>query len=443
VQEKPEPRQYARSGVPKNEVTINVLPNRPPARPRWLFVSCNFPADPERKVTAVYRRMGMFVEALRGLGTLDMLFFVEPDVAVDAESVERFRVRLADHWETDLRLQLCRRELPAERGRVAHYLRGALSVHGQPQYEMTSGERQLAAFEEALGRRPDGLFLHRLNAAMPALRSRHSLPPIAFDLDDIEHRKFVRMLRQPPVWPGKRLGYSWLPALRRAERRAVRAARRTFVCSEEDRTYLARWAGTAGVDVVPNATEIPPPPAPASEPAMLFLGSFAYGPNQAGVEWLLEQVWPRVRERLPEARLLLAGPGSRERVGASPPEGVEALGFVSELADAYGRARVACAPILAGGGTRLKIVEAAAYGRPVVSTTLGAEGLDLREGEHLLLADDPDDFAAACVELLSTPERCSRMGDAARAFVADHYDRAAIVDQVRDLLRGVAGTGEE
>lgn len=420
-----------------SEVTINVLPNPSPARARWLFVSCNFPADPERKVTAVYRRMGMFVEALSGLGSLDMLFFVEPDVAVDAESVERFRRRLADHWETDLRLQLCRRETPVERGRAAHYLRGALSVHGQPQFALTSGDRQLAAFEEALERRPDALFLHRLNAAMPMLRSTAARPPVALDLDDIEHRKFGRLLRQPPVWPGKRLGYAWLPALRRAERRAVRTARKTFVCSEEDRSYVAGWAKTAGVAVVPNATEIPPAPPPASDPAMLFLGSFAYGPNQAGVSWLLEEVWPRVRERMPEARLLLAGPGSREKVGASPPAGVEALGFVEDLADAYGQARVACAPILAGGGTRLKIVEAAAYGRPVVSTTLGAEGLDLRAGEHLLLADDPSEFAAACVELLSNPERCREMGDAARAFVADRYDRTAIVDQIGDLLRGV------
>lgn len=402
---------------------------------RWLFVSNNFPADPDRKVTAVYRRMGMFVEALCGLGSLEMLFFVEPKVPIDGESVERFRRRLAEHWETDLELQLCHREPVVERGRIAHYLTGAVSVHHQPRFALTSGNRQRAAFDEAIGRRPDALFLHRLNAAMPSLRSTRPLPPTAFDLDDIEHVKFVRMLRQPPAWTGKGLAYSWLPALWWAERRVIRTSRQTFVCSGQDRAYLRRTMKTSEVEVVPNATEIPPSPATASEPAMLFLGSFDYGPNRAGIDWLLTDVWPRIHERMPQARLLLAGPGSRAAFSESPPDGVEVLGFVDDLADAYGRARLACAPILAGGGTRLKIVEAAGYGRPVVSTSLGAEGLDLRNGEHLLLADAPERFAAACVELLADPARCQEMGSAARAFVAEHYDRSKVVGRVRDLLR--------
>lgn len=414
---------------------------QPSSRPRgpkkWLFVSANFPGDPARKITAVYRRMGMFIEALREFGSLDMLFYVERDVPIDAQSVERFRGRLAEHWGADLRLRLCHRQPALERGRMAHYLRGALSVHEQPPFALMSGRQQLAAFEAALEARPDALFLHRLNAAMPMLRSDGSLPPIAFDLDDIEHEKFVRMLRQPPVWFGKRLGYSWLPALRRAEGRVVRAARQTYVCSERDRAYLQRTMKTAGVEVVPNATEIPTSIPEATEPAMLFLGSFAYRPNQMGAEWLLGEVWPQVRERIPEARLLLAGPGSRELLAATTPDGVEALGFVEDLTEAYGRVLLACAPILAGGGTRLKIVEAAAYGRPVVSTSLGAEGLDLRDGEHLLLADEPDQFAAACVELLTDPDRCREMGSAARVFVTEHYERGTIVNHIRDLLGSI------
>lgn len=427
----------------RNEVRINSQASQAGGRIRWLFVSSNFPADPDRKVTAVYRRMGMFVEALRELGSLDMLFFVEPDVPVDAASVERFRCRLSEHWRTDLRLQLCQRQPVVERGRLAHYLAGASSVHRQPPFALTSGDRQRAAFDEAIGRRPDALFLHRLNAAMPSLRSSHPLPPTAFDLDDIEHVKFVRMLRQPPSWPGKRLRYSWLPALWRAERKVIRRSRQTFVCSEQDQEYLRRKMNTSAVEVVPNATEIPPTPAMAYEQAMLFLGSFSYGPNRAGVDWLLTEVWPRVLQRMPQAKLLLAGPGSRDAFGESLPDGVEDLGFVDDLADAYGRARIACAPILAGGGTRLKIVEAAAYARPIVSTSLGAEGLDLRSGEHLLLADDPQRFADACVELLGDPARCREMGAAGRAFVAEHYDRSKVVGRVRDLLRGVTAAGHD
>jgi glycosyltransferase involved in cell wall biosynthesis len=95
---------------------------------------------------------------------------------------------------------------------------------------------------------------------------------------------------------------------------------------------------------------------------------------------------------------------------------------------------VICCPIFVGGGTRIKILEAAAHGRPVVATRIGAEGLDMTDGEELLLRDDPESFAAACVELLRSSELCERLGTAAYRKALQQYDRRAILPLIRNYL---------
>jgi len=113
---------------------------------------------------------------------------------------------------------------------------------------------------------------------------------------------------------------------------------------------------------------------------------------------------------------------------------VEVTGVVPRLEPLYARTTVACAPIHAGGGTRLKILEAAAFGRPVVSTRLGAEGLDLRDGEEIVLRDDARGFAAACCRLMSEPAESRRVGEAARRRVAALYERTEVVSRLSRQL---------
>jgi glycosyltransferase involved in cell wall biosynthesis len=124
--------------------------------------------------------------------------------------------------------------------------------------------------------------------------------------------------------------------------------------------------------------------------------------------------------------------------------GVEFTGFVDDLEGLYQRSRVVCAPILAGGGTRIKIIEAAAYGKAVVATRVGAEGLNMRDGVELLLRDDPGSFADACLQLLNDAVLCERLGRAAYATVVRCYDRANIVSLIQGYLKedyNVGSTG--
>lgn len=400
------------------------------------FVSAQFPSDLRTSVYGGFQRMGMFIEALKGLGELDALFYVRPETPLDASHVREWEDRLSRHYDARLALDLCRLSpvIPPE-GRWQEYVRPALSIAHQFPFLQTAQEEQVAAARRLLSRKPDILFVHRLIGMVPILLSRMPLPPIYYDLDDVEHVSFVRSVRQPPLWPGKPLLYLRLPLLKRWESRAIRASRAAFVCSEEDRAQVKRAFGHDNVVVIPNAIALPDAKAFPDGQNLLFLGLLSYNPNTVAADHLIRDIWPRILSALPQARLLVAGArpewleSYRER-----PRGVSFLGFVDDLDKLYDEVSVVCCPILYGSGTRIKILEAAAYGRPVVSTTLGAEGLHLRDGEEILVRDDPAAFAEACIELLTNAPRAARIGRKARQVVEREHQRSIVVARVRTFV---------
>lgn len=407
---------------------------------RILFVSRQFPQDIVRSVHGVYIRMRVFLDALQEMAdALEMLFYVEEGVDASPAAMQQAEADMRSFWGIEATVTLCPVATPDDpRGFLNHYLRPATSFFAQSLYAGTAGPTQVAAFESALDARPEAIFVHRLDAMCPALLTRRPLPPIYLDLDDIEHVKVVRQLREPPFWPGKYLYYLQLPALLSGERRAIRLARKSFVCSDLDRDYLAtRWR-LPGVVTLPNAVSIPAEfgTEPGSR-SLLLVATYAYGPNIIAADFLVKDVWPLVREACPDARLIVAG-NKPERIPsfAQRPAGVEFTGFVSELEMLYRRAAIVCCPILSGGGTRIKILEAAAHGKAVVSTVVGAEGLELRDGVEIALHDGAPAFADACIELLGDPSRREALGRAAREAVARRYDRRRIVAQVKDEMSG-------
>jgi glycosyltransferase involved in cell wall biosynthesis len=411
---------------------------------RVLFVSRQFPHDIAKSVHGVYLRMRLFLDALAELAeTMEMLFYVEPAIDASPAAARRAEGDLHAAWGIRARVTLCPVAPPPDPVSFQeHYVRPATSMFAQLAYVGTSGVSQIAAFDAALGERPDAVFVHRLDAMCPALLTRRELPTTFLDLDDIEHVRWARQIRQPPIWPGKCLYYLQLPALIAGERRAVTLARKAFVCSDIDRRYLARWWRLPNVVTIPNAVAIPADYGHAPESkALLFLATYAYAPNIVAAEFLIKEVWPLVREACPEARLIIAG-NKPERIPSfgKHPSGVEFTGFVENLEPLYRRVRIVCCPVLSGGGTRLKILEAAAYGKAIVSTRIGAEGLDLRDGREILLRDGGAAFARACIELLNAPTVCEALGSAAREVVVRQYDRKQIVSQIKDEISQRPGT---
>ncbi|MBV9749969.1 MAG: glycosyltransferase [Acetobacteraceae bacterium] len=381
--------------------------------------------------------MDLFLSALRSFSReIEVAYFARQDEIDALGSLARHEAALAGAWGLPVRLNPV---ATRRRAKTAwnHYGAGALSVWQQDEYYYYTGPEQLARVAESLARGPDLVLASRLLAMRAFMRTGMRPPRLFLDLDDIEHKARLRAALAPPFWPGKALYTTHIPPIILAERRAVRMAEAAFVCSELDRRYLRRLGMGRNVEVVPNGLPVPPEPAPpAPDPTVLFLGTYGYQPNCDAADRLIRQIWPLVRAKVPEARLLIAGKGPEQIASfRSAPPGVTFTGFVDDLDQLYAGSRVVACPITAGGGTRLKLVEAASYGRPMVSTRVGAEGLDFLDGEEILLRDGDAEFAGACVVLLRDQAMCARLGDAARAKMKARYSAASAIARIAQLMR--------
>ncbi|WP_180357748.1 glycosyltransferase [Streptomyces sp. NP160] len=229
-------------------------------------------------------------------------------------------------------------------------------------------------------------------------------------------------------------------ALRRVE--SGRHADVVAVTSAVDEQALARVARHDRVVVVPNAWDEPAPLPPSAEPVVSFVALMSWTPNVEAAVWFAREVWPLVLQRVPAARLQLVGRNPTPAVQALAGESVVVTGTVDSLEPWYAATRVAVAPLLAGGGSRLKILEALAAARPLVATTVGAEGLEDLVGRGVVVADAPADLAREVADLLEEPERAAALGAAgARAVGTDHSWRAAVAPltaAVDALGRGAA-----
>jgi glycosyltransferase involved in cell wall biosynthesis len=400
-----------------------------------LFVSIHFPHDLSTCTQGVYKRMSMFIDAIKEIGEVDMLFFVPPETKVSSEKIAETERAFSEHWQTKINLYLCLKDteqnsLPKWR----QQWKGIFNFFKQSDFFISS--QQLQALESCLSRKPDAIFVHRLSSMSALMQLQQPLPPIFLDLDDIEHISFMRQIRQPPTGLVTQLYYLQVPARFWGEMQAIRLARCSFVCSERDRLYLKKRWGLSSVVTVPNAIAIPSAQPIVKEPTLLLLGGYNYFPNMNAANFLIEQVWTDVHKILPNGRLIIAGPYPENiRSYNKQVPGVEFPGFVDDLDALYQRSRVVCCPIFSGGGTRVKMIEAAAYGKPIVATTIGAEGLEMKDGQDFLMRDRPKDFAQACLELLQNDDLCQRLGDAARDAAIRHYDRANIVKQIKQQIQ--------
>jgi glycosyltransferase involved in cell wall biosynthesis len=184
----------------------------------------------------------------------------------------------------------------------------------------------------------------------------------------------------------------------------------------------------SNVVVVPNAVDITKGDHPLStEKTILFLGHYAYPPNAEAAERLISRIWPLVRQHVGIARLIIAG-DSAERIpsyGSGAPN-VEFTGLVHDLDALYARVRVVCCPIANGGGTRLKLIEAAAHAKPIVATPVGAEGLIFENNLEILICDADNRIAQGCIRLLTDDAMALQLGGAAYHKACSHYEIGGI-----------------
>lgn len=209
------------------------------------------------------------------------------------------------------------------------------------------------------------------------------------------------------------------------ERGLLERASESWMVSETEIAAAQELCPDAHLRYVPNVLDtdaiVPVSPSPQALRA-IFVASFAYEPNRNGVRFLLEEVFPRVWAELPGARLTLVGYGFQRPPSRDPR--VEALGFVEDLRPVYASASCAVVPLLQGGGSPLKFIEALAYGLPVIATPLAAAGLEVRDGEHCLIADGGEAFAAALLGVLR--DGAAQLGCRGRELVSERYSIDAL-----------------
>ena len=223
------------------------------------------------------------------------------------------------------------------------------------------------------------------------------------------------------------------------ERNAARLCDACLVVSDLDAVAARHVIDCRSVFVVPNGVDTSyfVPSATVPEPgALLFTGRMDYEPNVDAVCYFVEQILPLVRREIGGAKLHIVGTSPTPRVSALASDAVVVHGRVDDIREHQWRAEVVVVPIRAGGGTRLKVLEAAASGKAMVSTSLGVEGLPLHAGDAVMIADAPGEFAAAVVALLRDPGRRQRLGMTARA-AALHFEWAAIGESFRRIIEGV------
>ena len=230
--------------------------------------------------------------------------------------------------------------------------------------------------------------------------------------------------------------------LRRAEELdACQRVDRVVTVSDVDRRVLLGELPDLHADVVPNGVDLERfTPSPRAEcehtQGAVFIGKMDYRPNVQAVQWFCAEVLPLVRRRLPEFTFTICGaPTTQSVVALAKQPGVSVTGYVPDVRPVLDEAALVVVPLRAGSGTRLKILEAWAMGRPVVATGLAAEGLEAEDGTHLLIGDTPEVFAAHTIHLAEHPDLRSRFGRAGRDLVETSYGWDTVIARLEQVYR--------
>lgn len=398
-------------------------------RPRILYVVYNVPHVP---APGGLTRAFHLVRAAAGVGEVTLAGAVEPDVAIHPEAIAPYCRAL--HLAPAPPLP----SPPAPLRPVARLARAAqalLDDHA-PEVLWRFDPRPLRALVAGLlsaTAMPFDLVLTEhvelAAALLPVLRA-HPVPAALADLHNVlsvHQERTARMERPGPRGALRRGDRIAIARIRTQERRLLRGYTQITAVSGADAARLRQIVPSARVAVVPNGVDAGYFGAvaacePDALPRVVFTGALWYRPNSDGLRWFANAVWPRILACRSDARFSIVGarPGPEVCALAAQP-GIEVHPSVEDVRPYLAEAAVAVVPLRLGSGTRLKVLEALAAGRPVVATSLGAEGLRLAPGRDLLLAERPEEFAAAVLALLDRPALARRMAAAGRETVRRRY----------------------
>jgi glycosyltransferase involved in cell wall biosynthesis len=378
-------------------------------------------------------RVSTAVESLMRLGEVDLFALYDPrGPAPELPEGIRLRRLGVSPYPSDHKSQLWKVEWPLRRGTPL-----TIAMRKRDPWP-----RKL--FAEFADDRYDLVWFS--TAATWAWMGRPALGPTVVDLIDLEDVKELQQIpgirATPAAGPEARArrvlaevkarlnAYDW----KKLEQSVAERVDEVVLCSTED----ARRLGTANTFVVPNTYAAPADPVGrpvAGDPStILFQGTFDYPPNAEGAVWLAGEIAPLIRRQLPGARIRLVGQSTPEVEALADEPDVTVTGLVPSMVDELAGADMVLVPLRSGSGTRLKILEAFAQRVPVVSTTIGAEGLGAVDGTHLLIADTPAELAAACARVCTDTDLRRKLADGGQALFLERFETGVARERIRILV---------
>ncbi len=403
-------------------------------RPRILFASPRlpFPLNSGTKI-----RINHMLRALSEISDVDLVCYGVP---WEFKHIQDQPGMLPEWWENlHSALVLPFPEWPVADARYYRHLAMRRLFARRDHFYNSFPTETLLARTAHMATRADLIWTERLYIARAFLRHGHKT---IVDLDDLESAKIAREAEAGGPGYGRYALKREARRLAHTEHGAVDEFAGVAVCSPKDTHHFGEQAKRAWV--LPNGVDdaLMELPAIAREKNhLVFVGTMNYWPNEQAMLYFHREILPLIRARIPDVVLSV--------VGLKPPPSIRALhdgkhvfvhADVPEVAPYVQRATLSIVPLRVGGGTRLKILESLALGTPVVSTTIGAEGLDLQHGEHLLLADYSEDFADSVIQLLSDEVLSQRLADQGLEQVRKLYLWSAIRKQVQDRCKSLLGS---
>ena len=269
---------------------------------------------------------------------------------------------------------------------------------------------------------------------IPVLR-KYSNARIVLRLHNVENQIWKRLARNEK-WPIERLIY-WANArqLERVERTVLNDVDGFLAISQPDYDYFHQLNPSVDGNVITfgldmDKYELEEDYIPSDNPSLFHLGSMNWSPNVEGIEWFLDEVWPDVLKSYPDLHFTVAGFGTPNKFYQRKDVNVTIAGAVPSANEFMLNHDIMIVPLLSGSGIRIKIIEAMALGKVVVTTSVGAEGLGAENGKHLFIADTPEEFVNVIGKCIATPDLCSIIGENARDFISVYHNNDLITENI-------------
>ncbi len=281
---------------------------------------------------------------------------------------------------------------------------------------------------------PDLVWFSGINS--PWVTGEVGIVPAILDMDNLESRIYERAARSMPLITQAVMRLDRV-AVYLAERKLANGCGRVLLANPEDVPSLHVASEVAAM---PNGWDFSTRPAltPRRRKRLVFVGWLKYRPNADGLLWFCDAVWPSILKNVPDAELDIVGQYGPDLGRLKEVPGVTLHGFVQDLSPVFENAAMEIVPLRIGGGTRIKILEAWAKGVPVVSTSIGCEGLGAKDGETVLIGDTGDSFAGNCIELLKSPQRGVELAGCAYDHGRNNFDWEVLYPLLHKIVEDAA-----